>query len=144
MTDGYREILALRKRLARLEEMAKAAAQPPPADKPGFGDAIAELRRAGTASGSAIDALRAAVTGPRPTTPPPDPERLREATAILTGDLRGAPTIAGAFEHMKARASRLDALETTDPGSSGRVDPSDPAATPAADRLRRALSSEEH
>jgi hypothetical protein len=80
--------------------------------------------------------------GPRPTTTAPDPARLAEATARLTADLRGAPTIEEAYADMKRRASRRDAIESADPGGSGRVDPSDPAATKAADRLRRALTEE--
>lgn len=138
---GYREILALRRRLARIEAMAEAAAQAPPTEPaPGFGDALATLRREGSARGPAIDALRAAVEGPRPATPAPDPARLAEATARLTADLRGAPTIETAYADMQSRAARLDTIETADPGGSGRLDPSAPTASKAADRIRRALT----
>lgn len=139
MTDtGYAEILALRRRLARLEEMAKAAAQP--ADNPAtFGDALDTLRRTGSARGPAIDALRAAVEGPGTPAPAPGRDQLAEAARVLTAELRGAPTIEGAFADMKARASRLNAIESGDPGASGRVDPSAPALSAAAERLDRIL-----
>ena len=139
---GLEEIRLLRIRLANLEQMGTAA-QAPPADKPAsFGDALNVLRTTGSASGSAVDALKRAVEGPRTTTTAPDPERLREATAILTADLRGSETIEKAFSAMQSRQARLNTLESVDPGSSGRTDPSDPAATTAADRLRRALTEE--
>jgi hypothetical protein len=140
-TAGVAEIKALRERLRRLEEMAQAAA-PPPAltDRtPNLGDALDTLRRTGSASGSAVDALRRAVEGPRPTTTTPDPERLREATARLTSDLKGSSTIEGAYRDMQTRAARRNVVETVQAGGLGHVDPTDPATTTAVDKLDRIL-----
>jgi hypothetical protein len=141
---GLEEIKALRERLRRLEEMAQAVAQPGVlTDRtPNFGDALDTLRRTGSASGPAIDSLRAAVEGPR--TPPaaPDPERLREATQRVTSDLRGSASIEEAYSAMQERATRRNVVETASPGALGRVDPTNPATATAIDRLRKALSEE--
>ena len=140
MTDaGYAQILALRRRMARLEELAKAAAQAPDKPTPGFGDALRQVARDGTASGSAIDALKRAVEGTRPTTTAPDPERLREATRVATANLRGSASIEGAYADMQTRAARRNVVETASPGALGRVDPTDPATAAAIDRLDRVL-----
>jgi hypothetical protein len=144
MTDaGYREILALRERIRRIEQLAKAAAPPPPADNPAtFGDALAELRRTGSASGPAIDALRRQITArPEPATAP-SRDQLAEATAHLTADLKGSATIEGAYADMRSRAARRNVVEMADAGALGRVDPTDPARATAIDRLRKALSEE--
>jgi hypothetical protein len=143
MTDtGYREILALRRRLARIEAMAQAAAPPPQADPPTIGDAIATLRREGTASGPAIDALRRQIVGrPEPATAP-SRDQLAEAARVLTDDLRGSPTIEGAYADMQTRAIRRNVVETASAGALGRIDPTAPATATAIDRLRKALSEE--
>lgn len=140
---GYAAIIALRERMRRLEKLAEAAAQAPPADKPAsFSDALATLRRTGSASGSAVDALRRQITErPEPATAP-SRDALAEAVRVLTADTRGAGSIEEAFSNMKARQARLDALESSDPGASGRTDPTDPTATPAADRLDRILKGQ--
>jgi hypothetical protein len=141
---GLAEIKALRERLRRLEEMALAEAKPPTlTDRtPNLGDALDTLRRTGSASGSAIDALRAAVEGPRTPATAPDRDALAEAARVATSDFRGSSTFAGAFAQMRKRADRLNTIEANDPGGSGRTDPSDPAATTAAERLDRVLKGQ--
>jgi hypothetical protein len=143
-TAGVAEIKALRERLRRLEEMAQAAAKPPTlTDRtPNLGDALDVLRREGTASGSAVDALKRAVTGPRPTTTAPSRDQLAEAARVLTADLRGAPTIEEAFSDMQRRASRRDAIETAQAGANGRVDALDGPTSRAIDKLDRILKGQ--
>jgi hypothetical protein len=167
--DALEELRALRRRLAQLEALAAQQAEAKPVFReedvanPAYfaahrkeilaaapegrivsraasiGDAINVLRTTGSASGPAIDALRRQITeGPTPATAP-SRDALAEAVRVLTADTRGSSSIAGAFEAMKARASRLDAIESVDPGGSGRVDPTDPATATAAERLDRVL-----
>jgi hypothetical protein len=104
-----------------------------------FGDALDTLRRTGSASGSAIDALRAAVEGPRTPATAPSRDQLAEAARVLTADLRGAPTIEEAFSDMQRRASRRDAIETAQAGASGRVDALDGPTSRAIDKLDKIL-----
>jgi len=137
---GLEEIRLLRARLRRLEQMA--AAQAPDKPTPGFGDALRQLGRDGTASGPAISELRRQITERPEPTPAPDAAQLAAATRRVVGGLRGSATIAGAFEAMQARQARLDSIETSDPGGSGRADPSDPTATPAARRLDAILKGQ--
>jgi hypothetical protein len=141
MTDNaYTEILALRRRLARIEEMATAAA--PPADNPAtFGAALETLRRSGSASGPAIDRLREAVEG-SPAAPDgaPDPDRLTEATQRVAGGMSGSSTFEDALSVMRTNAARRDAIETVSPGSSGRIDVLRPGAAGPIDKIRKALS----
>jgi hypothetical protein len=140
MTDtAYTEILALRRRLARIEEMATAAA--PPVDNPAtIGDALETLRRTGSASGSAIDRLREAVEGPRTPAAAPDRAELAEATRRVVGGMAGSSTFEGALATMRANATRRDAIETVSPGSSGRIDVLSPGAAGPIDKIRKALS----
>ena len=144
MTDNaYTEILALRRRLARIEEMATAA-QPPPADNPAtFGDALAVLRATGSATGSAVDALRAAVTGSRAAPDgAPDPDQLKAATQRVVGGMAGSSTFEGALATMRANATRRDTIENIQAGASGHVDVLEPRTASAIDRLRAALNEE--
>jgi hypothetical protein len=137
--EGYREILALRERIRRIEEMATAAA-PPPADNPAsFGDALRKLAEVGTASGSGVDRLRRELTGRPEPSPTPDREALDAATRAVTDDLGGSSSIEAAYEHMKLTAARRTAIETVSPGSSGRIDVLSPGAAGPIDRIRKAL-----
>jgi hypothetical protein len=137
---GVAEIKALRERLRRLEEMAAtAAAQPSPADTPDFGDAIRQLRETGTASGLTIDRLRAAVTGPRPTTPAPDREALAAAARVVTEGLRGSDSIEAAYQKMQEADHRRTVIEEAAPGALGYVDPLAPSTAKAIAKLDRIL-----
>jgi hypothetical protein len=142
MTDAdlYAPILALRRRLAELEKQAAAQAPPTLTDRtPTFGDAINALRTTGSASGSAVDRLREAVTGPRPTTTTPDPASLAAATQRVAGDLTGSASIEDAFRVMKTNAANRDAVENVQPGGLGWVDTLDPANAGPLATLRRVL-----
>lgn len=143
-TAALAELAALKRRLAALEAYA-AQLPPEPASTPApatFGDALSALRRTGSASGPAIDALRRRIVGrPEPATAP-SRDQLAEATRVVTASLRGAPTIEGAYQAMQARAARRDAVEMADPGALGRVDPTDPATATAIDKLDKILKGQ--
>jgi hypothetical protein len=130
MTDAATaEIRAMRERLARLEQIAKAAVPPPP-DTASFGDAMRALARDGTASGPSIDSLRAQITGSS------------EPTPDSPADQPGPDPIEEAYQRMKLTAARRDAIETVSPGASGRIDVLSPGAASAIDKIRRVLSEE--
>jgi hypothetical protein len=141
--EGYRAILELRERIRRIEQLAKAAAPPPPADNPAtFDDALRKLARDGLASGPGVDRLRAEMEGPRPTTTAPSRDQLAEAARVLAADLAGNQTIQGAYADMKRRGARLDAIENVQAGASGRVDPLDGPTSRAMDKLDKILKGQ--
>jgi hypothetical protein len=139
-TTGVAEIKALRERLRRLEETAQAAAPPVLTDRtPDFGDAIRRMAREGTASGSAIDALRRQITeGPTPT-PTPSREALAEATRRVVGDRSGSDSIEAAYQKMQEADHRRTVIEEAAPGGLGYVDPLAPSTAKAIAKLDRIL-----
>jgi hypothetical protein len=127
--DPYAEIRALRERLRRLEEMDQAAAKPPElSDKtPDFSAAIRQLRATGSASGSAVDALRRQITGSL------------ELTPDSPADQPSPDPIAAAYRRMQETAERRNTVESLQAGASGHVDVLDPRTASAIDKVRRAL-----
>jgi hypothetical protein len=103
-----------------------------------FGDALAELRRTGSASGPAISELRRQIEeGPTPPSTP-DREALDAATRVVMAPT-GSDSIAAAYEQMKRRAERRNVVENIQAGASGHVDVLDPRTASAIDKLDKIL-----